>query len=165
MTLNNNLILTVFFHALLSSSSFIAQAQNPDVYKKISQIEAYDKYEIMVVDKLSLKQLSDSSNTFLELISYLRNSKKNYSGKTEEKLKNETGEYFRTYYFDEEGKIFVLIERIQSPGKPLKKFTYFYETGDLKLVVDENNVDVTSTIDREKHFHWLRRMFDVYTLK
>ncbi len=164
MTLNNNLILTVFFHALLSSSSF-AQAQNPDVYKKISQIESYNKYEVIVFDKLSLKHLSDSSITFLELISYIKNGNKDLSGKAEEKSKSGSVERHRTYYFDEQGKIFVLIERMQAPGEPLRKLIYFYEVGDLKLVVDENNQDVTSSVDKEKMYKWIRRMFDEYVLK
>lgn len=164
MALNNNLILSVFFHALLSSSSF-TQAQNPDVYKKISQIEAYNKYEVIVVDKLSLKHISDSSITFLELISYLRKSNKDYSGKTEEKSKSGNIERHRTYYFNEQGKIFALIERIQAPSEPLRKLTYFYEVGDLKLVIDENNQDVTSSVDKEKMYIWIRRMFDEYVLK
>ncbi|MFN8885900.1 MAG: hypothetical protein ACK5WF_00415 [Cyclobacteriaceae bacterium] len=165
MNFKNRLIAALIFYILSSNFNFEVKAQNPDVYKKISRIESYSKYEVIVVDTLSLKHLSDSSITFLELISYIRKGNKDLSGKAEEKSKSGSVERHRTYYFDEQGKIFALIERIQPPGEPLKKLTYFYEVGDLKLVVDENNQDVTNSVDKEKMYYWIRRMFDEYVLK
>ena len=122
--------------------------------------ETFKKYEIIKIDsKEDLKLLSDSTTEVTEMINYLRKGNGNQSGKVTENSKTKNEEIKRTYYFNEQARLFAIIDHINTNDNKTRKLTYYFGGGQLLSVIDESNRDVTSTINKGLLYNWIRRIF------
>lgn len=148
------LICTLYF------ASFGLFGQHTDADKKIFEIESFKKYEIIKIDdKEGLKMLSDSTVEVTGMVNYLRKSNINRAGKVTESSRSVVGMTERTYYFNDRYELFAIIDFIRDNTNVTRKLTYYFGSGELKEVLDENRKNVTTTIDKQQLYHWIRRMF------
>lgn len=148
------------FTLVLSLVSLGVFGQKPTADKKIAELEAFKKYEIIKIDNQEdLKALSDSTIEITEMVNYMRKNRNDQSGKVTENSKTKRGEMHRTYYFSESG-LFAIIERITTKDNSTKVLTYYFGGGQLTNVFDGDKNDVTSSINKQQLYDWIRKMFD-----
>lgn len=152
----NNVILICFL-CLVAAELF---GQNTTADKKILEIESFKRYEIVKIDnKADLIQISDSTVEITEVVNYQRKNKNDQSGKVTENSQNQFRQTKRTYYFNEKGVIFAIIDNIKFNDNTTNKVTYFFTGGQLTQVIDKNNIDITTSINRDKLYESIIRMF------
>ena len=138
--------------------------QNPLADKKIIDIDSFKKYTINKIDNnADLDSLSDKITKVTEMIGYNRESKTDLSGKVTEKSTAYGCETNRTYYFNDKSKLFAIIDN-NTCNTITKKLIYYFGNGKLTQVIDENKNDVTSAIDKEYLYYWIKRMFNDQTI-
>jgi hypothetical protein len=138
--------------------AFGLSGQNQLADKKISEIEAYKKYQLMEVrgkDKLTLK---DSLVEVTAIGTYRR--KKDGLGKSTEESVFKGGQRNRVYYFNEGDKLFAIKDLLKYDNGGTKSFIYYFAAGKLSQVFDENKNNVTDSIAEQRLYFWIRYMFD-----
>lgn len=143
-------------------SLFVAKlfGQNATADKMILEIESFKRYEILKIDnKADLILLSDSTLEMTEVVNYQRKNKNDQSGKVTENSQNKLRQTKRTYYFNEKSVIFAIIDNIKFNDNTTNKVTYYFTGGQLTQVIDKNNIDITTSINKEELYDWIIRMF------
>lgn len=143
---------------LLFFIPFVLFSQDKHFEKRVAEIESYKKYhKIVINDANEFREISDSVN-LVEVVTYSKRSKKDQSGKVTELTQLPIGDNKRTYYFDERGKLFAIIDEFKANQGVVKRLSYRFRDGALLNVIDEKNKDVTATINRDQLYDWIRRM-------
>ena len=145
---------------LLMLVGYVILAQNQEADKQIVDIEAFKKYSIQKFDlKEDLAAISDSTIKVTELVNYSRKSKTNFSGKVCENSKLKDFERNRTYYFNEKGKLFSIVDKLKYNDSTRKILTYYFGNGRSTKVIDDKKNDLTNTIDSGHLYFRIRKMF------
>lgn len=156
LIISTRLFKFILFSALVLPSCSLF-AQNTSLNKKILAIEAYKKYKIMGSDNPDdLKELGTEQTKIIRMFDYKR--KKRGMEKVEETSITDDITTKRTYYFDENIKLFAIVELVGEEGVS-KKLTYYFDKGKLTQAIDGDNNVVTDTIDKKGLLLWVRRMF------
>ncbi|MCB0489399.1 MAG: hypothetical protein KDC99_13045 [Cyclobacteriaceae bacterium] len=142
---------------LLSTS---AAGQRASADKKIIEIESFRRYQVVKIDgKEDLAVVSDSTIHVTEITNYTRRGKNRGMGKVTEHSNGANGSRLRTYYFNEAGKLFSMIESIRKRDSSIANLRYYFSGGRLAEVVDENGQNLTNSIDKNYLYSWIRKMF------
>jgi hypothetical protein len=150
---------------ILSLTSFELFGQDAAADKMIIEIDSFKKYETTKTDnKEDLKSLGDSTIEITEVINYMRKNRNNLSGKVTENSKTSAGEIKRTYYFNEQSKLFAIVDQIKDRDNTRKKLTYYFGGGQLTRVIDDAKNDVTNTINKQHLYYWIIKMFGHHTI-
>ena len=145
---------------VLSIVTIGLHGQNAATDKKITEIESFRKYVIIRIDNYhDLKLQSDSAIEIIEVVNYKRKDKNNLLGKVTETARTKAGEIKRTYYFNDQSSLFAIVDHLKTIDNAPRKLTYYFGSGQLTKVIDEGKNDVTNTIDKQRLYYWIRRMF------
>lgn len=151
-------IFRVYLVALMSTN---AVGQHAGADKKITEIESFKKYQVAKFDrKEDLAIVNDSAIQVTEITYYTKKGKNNGMGKVTEHSNGINESRLRTYYFNEAGKLFSMIESIHKRDSSTTNLRYYFSGGSLTEVVDENRKNVIGSIDTNYLYIWIRKMFN-----